>query len=80
MITFKIDKVGGKYLESQPIHSSQKIVKEGKKRNTYQLNVLLSEELKRFFLSYGNQIEVMEPLKLRTALKNEIIDMSELYS
>jgi predicted DNA-binding transcriptional regulator YafY len=42
--------------------------------------VLLSEELKRFFLSYGNQIEVVSPENLRTALKNEIIDMAELYS
>jgi predicted DNA-binding transcriptional regulator YafY len=80
IIVFKIDKIGGKYLESQPIHSSQKVLKKGKKRNTYQLNVLLSEELKRFFLSYGNQIEVLEPLQLRTNLKNEIIEMSELYS
>lgn len=79
-ITFKIDKIGGKYLESQPIHQSQKIIKEGKKRNTYQLKVLLSEELKRFFLSYGNQIEVIEPEKLRNTIKNEITEMSELYS
>lgn len=79
-IVFKIDKIGGKYLESQPIHQSQKIIKEGKKRNTYELKVLLSEELKRFFLSYGNQIEVIEPEKLRNTIKNEIIEMSELYS
>jgi len=79
-ITFKIDKVGGKYLESQPIHGSQKLIKEGKKRNTYQLNVLLSEELKRLFLSYGNQIEIIEPEELRTTIKNDIIELSEMYS
>jgi len=79
-IIFKIDKIGGKYLESQPIHQSQEIIKEGKKRNTYQLKVLLSEELKRFFLSYGNQIEVIAPEKLRNTIKNEITEMSELYS
>ena len=80
IIIFKIDKIGGKYLESQPIHQSQKIIKAGKKRNTYQLKVLLSEELKRFFLSYGNQIEVIAPQKLRDTIKNEITEMSELYS
>ena len=79
-IIFKIDKIGGKYLESQPIHSSQKMIKNGKKRNTYELNVLLSEELKRLFLSYGNQIEIIEPEELRNTIKNDIIELSEMYS
>jgi len=79
-IIFKVDKVGGKYLESQPIHESQLLIKKGKKRNTYQLNVLLSEELKRFFLSYGNQIEIIEPQELRRTIKDEIIELSEMYS
>ena len=79
-IIFKVDKVGGKYLESQPVHESQLLIKKGKKRNTYQLNVLLSEELKRFFLSYGNQIEIIEPQELRNTIKNEIIELSEMYN
>lgn len=78
-IIFKLDAIGSKYLESQPIHHSQKLIKKGKKRNTYQINVIQSEELKRFFLSYGKQIEVIEPRDLRESLKNEIIEMSELY-
>lgn len=78
-IIFKLDAIGSKYLESQPIHQSQKIIKKGKKRNTYQINVIQSEELKRFFLSYGKQIEVIEPISLRDSLRNEIIEMSELY-
>jgi len=79
-IIFKIDKIGGKYLESQPIHQSQKLVKKGKKRNTYQLTVLLSEELKRLFLSYGNQIEIIQPIKLRNTIKDEIIGLAEMYN
>jgi predicted DNA-binding transcriptional regulator YafY len=78
-IIFKLDAIGSKYLDSQPIHQSQKLIKKGKKRNTYQINVIQSEELKRFFLSYGKQIEVIEPVNLREALRNEIIEMSELY-
>lgn len=78
-IVFKLDKIGSKYIESQPIHESQKLIKEGKKRNTFQINVLLSEELKRLFLSYGNQLEVLEPKELREQLKIEIIELAELY-
>jgi predicted DNA-binding transcriptional regulator YafY len=78
-IVFKLDKIGSKYIESQPIHESQKMVKSGKKRNTYQIEVLLSEELKRLFLSYGNQLEVLEPKELREQLKIEITELAELY-
>jgi predicted DNA-binding transcriptional regulator YafY len=55
------------------------MVKSGKKRNTYQIEVLLSEELKRLFLSYGNQLEVLEPKELREQLKIEITELAELY-
>ncbi len=78
-VIFKLDKIGSKYIESQPIHHSQKLLKEGKKRNTYQIKVLLSEELKRLFLSYGNQLEVLEPKELRDQLKIEITELAELY-
>ena len=78
-VIFKLDKIGSKYIESQPIHQSQKLLKEGKKRNTYQIKVLLSEELKRLFLSYGNQLEVLEPKELRDQLKIEITELAELY-
>ncbi|HIP37677.1 MAG TPA: WYL domain-containing protein [Crocinitomix sp.] len=79
-IIFKIDKIGAKYIETQPIHSSQKLVKSGKKRNTYQIKVLLSEELKRLLLSYGNQLEVIEPKEFREQLKIEITELAEIYS
>ncbi|MGV6862161.1 MAG: helix-turn-helix transcriptional regulator [Putridiphycobacter sp.] len=79
-IIFKLDKIGSKYIESQPIHASQKLIKSGKKRNTFQVKVLISEELKRLFLSYGNQLEVIEPKSLRDQLKIEITELAEMYS
>lgn len=79
-VVFKVDKIGAKYLDTQPIHTSQTLIKSGKNRNTYRLNVLVTEELKRLFLSYGNQLEVIEPKSLRDELKNEIISMLEFYA
>jgi predicted DNA-binding transcriptional regulator YafY len=79
-VVFKIDKVGSKYLESQPLHHTQKQIKEGKKRNTFALKVIVSEELKRTILSYGAQIEVLKPKSLRDELRNKVLEMSEIYS
>lgn len=78
-ILFKVDKVGSKYLKSQPLHKSQKVIKEGNNRDTFSLNVLISEELKRIILSYGPQIEVIKPEKLRSEIQVRISEMVENY-
>ena len=80
VIEFKVDKVGSKYLQSLPLHTSQTKIKEGKKRDTFRLEVILSEELKRTFLSYGDQLEVIKPSKLRNDLKTTIIALNNLYA
>jgi len=78
-IEFKIDKLGSKYIESQPLHRSQTLVKVGKNRNTFRINVLISEELKRLVLSYGSQIEILKPLSFRNQIINEATDLNERY-
>jgi predicted DNA-binding transcriptional regulator YafY len=78
-IHFKIDKVGSKYIETQPLHESQKLIKEGSNRNTYEIKVIISEELKRILLSYGSQIELIKPKTLRTELQKIITEMFNQY-
>ena len=78
-IHLKIDKVGSKYLQSQPLHQSQRLVKEGTNRDTFELVVLVSEELKRTILSYGAQVEVLKPKTLRNEIQAIVSGMSEIY-
>jgi predicted DNA-binding transcriptional regulator YafY len=78
-VEFKVDKIGSKYLNSQPLHKSQMLVKDGSNRDTYCLKVIISEELKRTILSYGSQIEVTKPESLRSAVRNSISEMAENY-
>ena len=78
-VVFKIDKIGSKYVESQPLHKSQKLIKEGTNRNTFQLKVIISEELKRTILSYGSQIEVIKPKSLRREMQIIVLEMHENY-
>jgi predicted DNA-binding transcriptional regulator YafY len=79
-IEFKIDQLGSKYIESQPLHHSQTLLKVGKNRNTFQINVLISEELKRLIMSYGSQIEIIKPISFRKQIINEAINLNERYS
>lgn len=78
-IVFKADNVAAKYIISQPFHSSMKVVKEGKNKTTFEMMVYLSEELIRELLSYGGDIEVLEPELLRDHMIRRIKAMVENY-
>ena len=78
-VIFKVDSIGSRYLLSQPLHQTQKLVKEGKNRNTFEMEVILSEELKRTILSYGAQMEIIKPKSLRSEIRNIVLEMSEVY-
>lgn len=78
-IEMKIDKIGSKYLQSQPLHMSQKLMKESKDYDTFEINVIISEELKRTILSYGSQLEIVKPEKLRRDIQKSINEMQNIY-
>lgn len=79
-VVFKADNIAAKYLHSQPLHPNQEILKEGKNRTTFQMTVLISEELIRSLMSYGGEIEVLEPEILRTTISDRVKRMAENYS
>lgn len=78
-VIFKADNIAAKYIDSQPFHHSQKIVKTGKNKTVFQLKVLISEELIRTIMSYGGEIEVLEPLALKANIMNRVTEMIENY-
>ena len=78
-VIFKADNVAAKYIESQPFHHSQILVKEGKNKTTFELSVMISEELIRAFLGYAGEIEVVEPLVLKNQLIKRAKDLLSKY-
>lgn len=78
-ILFKADNVAAKYIISQPFHHSQHVVKEGKNKTTFSLDVLISEELIRSFLSFGGELEVVEPIQLRQQIRGRVIELANRY-
>lgn len=79
-IIFKANNVAAKYIESQPFHKSQVILKEGKNKSTFALQVIVSEELIRLIMSFGGEIEVVEPLSLRTIIIQRLEEMNRNYN
>ncbi|WP_343748530.1 WYL domain-containing protein [Fluviicola sp.] len=78
-VVFKADNVAAKYIESQPFHASQKMVKEGKNKSTFEMNVFISEELIRALLSYGGELIVLEPPLLVDHMVQRVKAMVENY-
>lgn len=78
-VVFKANNLAAKYLDSQPLHPSQKLVKEGNKRTTFELFVLITEELIRNLMSYGDEIEVLEPEVLRNEIQQRVTSMAARY-
>jgi predicted DNA-binding transcriptional regulator YafY len=79
VIQMKIDKIGSKYLQSQPLHKSQKMIQIGDNYDVFEINVIISEELKRTILSYGSQLEIVKPKKLRSHIQRSVDEMKNIY-
>jgi predicted DNA-binding transcriptional regulator YafY len=79
-IHLKFNSDQGKYIKSQPLHHSQKIIKEDKKGLLIEINVMISYELKSQMLSYGSSVEVIKPKSLKNEISDEIKKMRKLYS
>lgn len=62
------------YIQSKPLHGSQKI-----NGNTLELNVKLNYELESLLLSYGEHIRVLQPRVLKDCLTERTKHMRKFY-
>jgi predicted DNA-binding transcriptional regulator YafY len=72
-VILKVGVIAAKYLDSLPIHPSQKVKEMSADHFIFELNVIITEELIREILSYGGDIKVQQPesLKLEIAKRAE---------
>jgi len=64
-IVLRFSPLSGKYVESQPWHSSQIIRKQTNSYTEVELFLCITSELKMQILSFGNDVKVMAPNKLK---------------
>ena len=68
------------YLLTQPLHSSQKILKESKESLVLELEVYITYELIERVLGYGDNVEVLSPLELKSQVYNRLKSATEKYA
>lgn len=80
IIRFKADNIAAKYIESQPFHQSQKVIKRGKNKTIFELEIFISEEFIRSIMSFGGEIEITSPVSLKENIKRRVKSMLEAYN
>ncbi|KAA2245590.1 WYL domain-containing protein [Chitinophaga agrisoli] len=69
----------GKYIKSQPLHSSQQLLADTAQECRISLNVVINPELQMMLLSYGANVKVLEPARLVQKMAAEAAAMKDLY-
>ena len=64
-VRLKTTIVAAKYIDSLPLHHSQKVSEMNEDNFVFSLMVNVSEELIRAILSYGGEIQVLQPESLK---------------
>lgn len=78
-IELRFEASTGKYLVTQPIHSSQVVIQQDKQHIVIGLHVLITTELINLILSYGHQVSVLKPAKLVKLVEAELQQTLTLY-
>ncbi len=69
----------GKYMESKPIHGSQKAKWIDKNTLEVRLQVIINYELERLILSYADSVSVVKPHKLASIIKKRLKEALKQY-
>ena len=69
----------GKYLLTQPLHRSQKLIKKEKDEITISLFVVPNYKLLTFILGWGHRVKVVAPDCLQKRVKEELKKTMGLY-
>ena len=78
-VIFKASSTASKYINSQPFHHTQKLVKDLKEGSKFELTIYLSEEFIREIMSYGGEIEILQPKELIKTIKERTLKTLNLY-
>lgn len=70
----------GKYIKSQPLHPTQKIIVDNEQELRIELYVRPNYELEEQILKQGERVTVLEPKWLRDNIKNRLLKAIKLYS
>lgn len=79
LISLRATKRRWPYIESKPLHGSQKKTGESDSHVTFSIEVVPNHELIARLLGFGSDLEVVSPESLRERMKDQLSKTIELY-
>ncbi|NLI79058.1 MAG: WYL domain-containing protein [Candidatus Riflebacteria bacterium] len=79
-IVLAFDQDQAVYLKSQPLHASQRILREDKEECVIELEVIPNFELQQRILMYGFSVKVLEPAWLAVEIRDILREAAERYA
>lgn len=79
-VRIKVDRTLWPYIESKPMHGSQKLLHEMPESVEIGLELIVNYEFRSLLLSFGDKVEVLEPDHLRKDLKEIFCTLAKKYS
>ncbi len=80
VITFWASPTTRKYIETKPLHPSQKLLNENADGScVFQIEVVINLEMFSVFMSYGNGVRILSPEKAANYLKGILVDAAKAY-
>ena len=81
-INLKISALQAKYIDSKPIHESQKKINFTEKKDFYEtsIEVIPNFELYNTLLSFGPAIEILSPAKIRKEIGAKVSELYKIYN
>lgn len=78
-VLLKVDNKLWPYIETKPIHGSQKIIERTITHITIRLELRANYELENLLFGYGEQMEVLAPQALRDRMKSKVQELFKKY-
>jgi predicted DNA-binding transcriptional regulator YafY len=67
------------YIETKPLHGSQKIISKNELGVIIQIEVIINHELEQLIMSYGESVKVLNPPLFATKIRDRIQRSIENY-
>jgi predicted DNA-binding transcriptional regulator YafY len=79
IVELEISKELFPYIETKPLHGSQKVLNRTEAQTKISIEVKLNHELEALLLSYGEGIKILKPENLKSTIKKRLAMMHKLY-
>lgn len=71
-IVLRCGKEQGEYIQSFPLHQSQKLIEENSENISFEYFLYRTYDFMQEILSYGNEVTVLEPLFFANQIKSKL--------